>query len=152
MKAQGIRIIKTTRLKRLIAFVIDILILEFIFIPFNPLIKKVFQRGFEFDIIVDGNTSIIYLLIAMGAIALLYFSIFEYKLRQSIGKMFMNIYVISAYKEIRIWQVIVRNLLFIPIFPFNLLSIIDLIFFIVKNRRFSEIITKTDTVEAIARW
>lgn len=154
MKVQKVGVVKAGRLKRLIAFVIDLLVLEvFIFLPFSPLLRRIFPDKFGFGFIIEevAAKELALLLIALGLLMLLYFALFEYKLRQSIGKMALNIYVVSEYKELRLWQAIVRNMLFIPIFPFNIVPIIDAIFFLVKNRRFSEIITKTDTVEAMGR-
>ncbi len=154
MKVQKIGVLKAGRLKRLLAFIIDLFVLEFIvLLPFGSLLRRIFPDKFGFGVIVEGVVAkkFALILIVIGIVALLYFALFEYKLRQSIGKMALNIYVISEYKELRLWQAIVRNILFVPIFPFNILPIIDAIFFLFKNRRFSEIITKTDTVEAVGK-
>ena len=70
-------------------------------------------------------------------------------LRQSIGKIFTNIYVVSETKELKLWQLLVRNLFLIPFFPFVLLWIVDpaFMFFTKDNKRLSEILSKTKVVE-----
>ena len=68
---------------------------------------------------------------------------------QSIGKMLMKIYVISDNKVLKTWQLLVRNIVFIPIFPFVLLWILDplFMFFTKTNQRLTEILGKTRVVE-----
>lgn len=68
---------------------------------------------------------------------------------QTIGKMLMKIYVVSDNANIKTWQLFTRNLVFIPIFPFVLLWVLDplLMFFTKTNQRLSEILSKTKTVE-----
>ena len=70
-------------------------------------------------------------------------------MQQTIGKMLMKIYVVSDTKTLNPWQLLVRNLVFIPIFPFVLLWLIDplFMFFTKTNQRLSEILSKTRVVE-----
>ena len=68
---------------------------------------------------------------------------------QTIGKMLMKIYVVSDNDNIKAWQLFTRNLVFIPIFPFVLLWVLDplFMFFTKTNQRLTEILSKTKTVE-----
>lgn len=140
--------------KRGVAFIIDLFIINFIIIgPFRSIIQKLipsdsFSETYSY---IQQNPAlsnkIMALSIVIGVLILLYFMLFEYKLKQTIGKMIMNVYVISDLKELRLWQCFIRNLLFIPIFPLPLLWIADIVFLLWKNIRFSEVISKTRLVE-----
>ena len=68
---------------------------------------------------------------------------------QTIGKMLMKVYVVSDNKDLKRWQLLTRNLVFIPIFPFVLLWILDplFMFFTKTNQRLTEILSKTRVVE-----
>jgi len=89
------------------------------------------------------------MMILLSILALFYFAILEYKLGQSIGKIFMNIKVISITKKLLFWQCIGRSLFLLPVFPFFLLWAIDplFLFFNKKGQRLSEFLTKTKVVE-----
>ena len=80
---------------------------------------------------------------------ILYFYKMEKNMSQTIGKRITGIYVVSDQKELKAWQVIVRSLVFLPVFPFILLWIIDplFMFFNKSNQRLSEILSKTRVVE-----
>ena len=68
---------------------------------------------------------------------------------QTIGKMLMKVYVASDNNTLKAWQLLARNLVFIPIFPFVLLWILDplFMFFTKTNQRLTEILSKTRVVE-----
>jgi uncharacterized RDD family membrane protein YckC len=85
----------------------------------------------------------------MSILIILYFLMLEIKMSQTIGKMLMKVYVVSDNKELKAWQLLARNLVFIPIFPFVLLWILDPLFmlFTKTNQRLSEILGKTRVVE-----
>ena len=52
----------------------------------------------------------------------------QYRFRQTLGMMMFNIKIESLNKEIGIMQLIVSNLMLLPVFPFLLLWIIDPIY------------------------
>jgi hypothetical protein len=81
--------------------------------------------------------------------ALAYFSYQEFKFGDTIGKRLLKLYVKSDTKKLKYWQCLVRSLYFIPVFPLILLWIIDpvMTFFSDKNRRLSEIVSKTYTAQ-----
>ena len=141
--------------RRAIAFVIDLLIIEFIIaFPFRSILSGGIPVGSvrETYSYLQSHPGIGFrmnmVMIVIGLLALLYFAILEIKIQQTIGKMFMNIYVKSMTKRLTFWQCLVRNMFFILIFPFILLWIIDPIFMIFTkdNRRLSEILSKTMVV------
>ena len=75
--------------------------------------------------------------------------IMEKKLNQTPGKMLFNLYVNSQTKDLKYWQLFIRSIFLIPLFPFVLLWLIDplVMFFTKENQRLSEILSKTKVVE-----
>jgi uncharacterized RDD family membrane protein YckC len=141
--------------KRIAAFLIDMLMLAFfVFIPFRRVLSgSVNEYSFMASLkAAASNDELVRIFmpyyIAMSLIALLYFYLMEKKMQQTIGKKIMNLYVVSNEKELKRWQIFVRSLFFIPIFPFDLLIILDPLFMIFKssNQRLSEILSRTKVV------
>ncbi len=142
--------------KRMAAFVIDILIIEVVLaFPFQSVLRRImpeelsYSKAYEF---LSSNPESVALLstimIALSIIAILYFSISEYRLGQSIGKILMNINVVSEKKRLSFWQCIGRSLFLVPAFPLILLWAIDpiFLFFNKKGQSLSEVLTKTRVV------
>jgi len=128
-------------LKRLFAFVIDILIIDVIVLfPFRGLMGRIipdtgsFSKTFEF--LSDSSSNSITLIVSItAAFAILYFVILEKKLGQSPGKMLFNLYVKSQTKDLKYWQLFVRSVFLIPFFPFILLWVIDPIVMFFHQRK-----------------
>jgi len=142
--------------KRLLAFLIDLAVLEFIvFFPFNRLLRSAMPKNmgikesYNFFLHSGPGSMMATLSIIISFIALLYFVLLEYKIGQTIGKIMLNLYVVGEEKEIKAWQAIVRSMFLIPLFPFMALWIIDPVYlaFIGKNKRLSEVLSKTKVVE-----
>jgi uncharacterized RDD family membrane protein YckC len=81
----------------------------------------------------------------------LYSVIFDLKLGQSPGRMIMKLNLISTIKgeKITLLKVVIRALVFIPIFPFSLLWIIDPLYLLFTGNRLSDIFAKTQIVEEV---
>ena len=79
----------------------------------------------------------------------MYFFLMEKNMSQTIGKKVMNIYVTSDSGRLSAWQALLRNMIFIPLFPFDFLMVADpfFMFFMKSGRRLSEILSKTNVVE-----
>ena len=132
MKKRGLNLPKERRFvgpasiwKRAIAFIIDLLIIEFIIaLPFRGIFTRMIPAGslketYSYLQSHPGvSTKMNMVMVVIGLLALLYFAILEIKIQQTIGKMFMNIYVKSMTKRLTFWQCLVRNMFFILIFPF----------------------------------
>jgi uncharacterized RDD family membrane protein YckC len=145
--------------KRLLAFIIDIMIINFVILfPFRRLFQKIvpsslgFKETFEAVNAPELNSVIVLMSIFSAILMVLYFVLLEGKLRQSIGKILTGIYVVGEAKELRLWQLLVRNLFLVPFFPFILLWVVDPAFMLLTkdNKRLSEILSKTRVVERIA--
>jgi len=142
-------------LKRAAAFFIDLLIINVIVLfPFDSVFEKFipndsFSETFEF---LSGNadsTSIKAIIISASIVTILYFVIFEKKLKQTPGKMLFKLYVEGQGKDLKYWQLFARSVFLIPSFPFVLLWLIDpiVMLFTKENQRLSEILSRTKVVE-----
>ncbi len=141
-------ILPANLLKRAIAFLIDLAIVDIIIgFPFNSLIEK-FSPKNPFDLIYSSNPAILKIGFVMSIMAVLYFALLEYIVGQTIGKMIMNLYVESNIKEKKFWQYLVRSAFMIPAIPFAFFWIIDLSYLAFTNgqTRFLEKISRTKTV------
>ena len=144
-------------LKRLIAFLIDLFIINLIILfPFRRVFEKILPDSGSFSKTVDFlsnnsaySTSITVIILTIAFLSILYFMIFEKRLQQSPGKMLFNLYVKSQTKDLKYWQLFVRSMFLIPLFPFVLLWFIDpiVMFFNKDGQRLSEILSKTKVVE-----
>ena len=141
--------------KRIAAFLIDLAIINLvILLPFRSLLAKLFPADYSFlgtlKLLSSTDNSELITLVSfvMGIFIILYFYMLEKKMHQSIGKRIMKIYVASDGKELKLWQVLVRNIVFLPLFPFFLLWILDPLFmmFTKTNQRLSEILSRTKVV------
>lgn len=143
--------------KRIAAFFIDLVIINLIILfPFRRLFRNIIPIDYSFSeayrlLSTSANyTSFITLVsFVMSVLVILYFLMMEGRMRQTIGKMMMKIYVVSDNNSLSRWQLLVRNLAFIPVFPFVLLLALDPLFmlFTKTNQRLTEILSKTKVVE-----
>lgn len=141
--------------KRILAFIIDLAAINLIIItPFENSLKGLpamesFGDSYNYLMnnpsIVSHYTSIFF---AISLLSLLYFTLLEWKFGQTIGKMFMKIYV--QPNGITFFKALVRNLFIIPFFPFILLWVIDPILIITSKdgQRLEEKLTSTMVVES----
>lgn len=147
--------------KRVLAFIIDLLVLDLIVIaPFRSLIEKTLSLGegatySELMQYIAANPEVTAkftsVMVIITVIALLYFTILETKIRQTLGKALMGIYLISETedKQITFWRCLLSNLTFIPFFPFIILWVVDPFYMLTsqKSQRFMEKFSKIVVVE-----
>lgn len=151
-------------LKRASAFVIDLLIIDFVIgFPFTGLVERLSPKN-PFDLFTTGaNPGLTEIGIIISLISVLYFSILEYKIGQTAGKILMNIYVVDDYpnhqnnkndndKGKLFFNYIIRSLFLIPIIPFVFFWIIDPIYlaFNKDQKRFLEVLSHTKTVMKVS--
>ena len=141
--------------KRILAFLIDFAIMLFVLTPLTDLLGNAVPKDASFseayklllnEVSMKSYPVFVYLFASI--LIFIYFYKLESKYGQTIGKKLMNIYVVSTEDKLKKWQCIVRGLMFIPIFPFDLLILVDpLVMFATKtNQRLSEILSKTRVV------
>lgn len=143
--------------KRIVAFAIDMAIINLlIFYPFSGLFSRIIPKDYSFSDayrLLDGSAGNLGFLssasFAMAVLAVMYFLLQERKMQQTIGKMLMKIYVAGDNSGLKAWQLLVRNLVLLPVFPFFLLWIADPVFMLFNRdgQRLSEILSKTRVVE-----
>lgn len=145
--------------KRVVAFLIDLLVIDFaLFWPFEGIVRKAMPMDYSsiksiqefFSASSQAAESLTALTVLMGIIMVLYFVLMEYKLGQTIGKMLLNIRIVSESKEgLRIWQCLLRSIIWLPTFPFIVFWIVDPAYALLnqKNQRLLELVSKTRTVE-----
>ena len=143
--------------KRIAAFFIDIMIINLVVLfPFRRLFQNIIPKEYSFSeayrlLSSSANyTSFISSVsFIISILVILYFLMLEKRMSQTIGKMLMRIYVVGDNKILKTWKLLTRNLVFIPIFPFVLLWILDplFMFFTKTNQRLTEILSKTRVVE-----
>ena len=143
--------------KRIAAFFIDVTIINlFILFPFRSLFQSIIPKDYSlseaYNLLstsIDYTKFISSVSFVMLILVILYFLMMERKMQQTIGKMLMKIYVVSDNNSLKTWQLLARNLVFIPIFPFVLLWVLDplFMFFTKTNQRLTEILSKTRVVE-----
>ena len=143
--------------KRVIAFMIDMLIINLVvFFPFRGLFEDILPKDYSFSEaykFLSGSTDYAGFLtsvsLIMSVLIIMYFYMMERKMSQTIGKMLMKIYVAGDNKELKAWQLLARNIVFIPLFPFVLLWVLDplFMFFTKTNQRLSEVLSRTKVVE-----
>ncbi len=95
------------------------------------------------------NTIITVLMLYVFILVLLYFALLEYLVGQTAGMCFLNLKVENnAGQKITFWQALVRNCVFLPIFPFILFWFIDPAYLIFTKKRLSEQLSRTRTINA----
>jgi len=146
------KIILASAVKRLAAFGFDLLVINFILLyPFSKLIGMAFSSAKNYFLISDMR--LLPLVLAISLIYILYFTLFEYALGQTIGKMLTKLVSFSfENKKMSFLQALGRNLFLVPLMPFVFLWVIDPIFIIWKRISISEMITRTITVEVDEKW
>jgi uncharacterized RDD family membrane protein YckC len=150
--------------RRLLAFIADILILDFFVLdPFRSLFRSSLPSGnfteiYNFIMNNQAFMGQVYVSsVFMALVTIVYFAVMEWKFGQSLGKMIFRIYVVAEAggrgrkpaEGITFWQSLLRNLYLVPLFPFYLLIVIDPVymFFNTKNQRLSEVLSRSIVVE-----
>ena len=143
-------------LKRIAAFLTDLLILDLIIaFPFQKLLEKMIPSASASEIYRQISTNpalanqVYFIITLVGLMFIAYFAILEYKLGQTVGKMIFNIHVVSTKEkeDLKFWQCLFSNLIFIPLFPFIILWAVDPIYLFITKQTFSNSLTKTKVVE-----
>ena len=132
--------------RRLIAFIIDIMIIDLVILtPFYKLFQRFLPPGTFTEQLrfIQENPQVsipTHLLLVIGILIVLYFSYFEYKIHQTPGKIILGLYTMQERAKPSFWAYLLSNITFIPIFPFILLWIIDPLYMFItpKNQRLME--------------
>ena len=140
--------------KRSLAFLIDFGFISMtILAPVTTLLEKVvpttdFQTSYALFVKSQTTVSIItWTMIFVFTLIMLYFTILEYLIGQTAGKRLMNLEVVDMNNQPpSLVQCILRNLVFLPVFPFIVFWIIDPFYLLFTKQTLSEQLTKTRTI------
>ena len=132
--------------KRLVAYLIDMVILNSIIIfplhkKFSGLDSMTFNQILNF-----GKSKEIFTLGFIVIIVIIFYFVYlEFKQKQTIGKMFMNIYVVGLNGQMNLQQTILRNITK----PFSVVLIVDTLYMFFKkgHQRLFEVLSNTLVVE-----
>ena len=147
-------VVNASLLRRILAFLIDLLIINFIILrPFRNVLLKLmpsesFNEAYSYLLSnQNANAALFFITLMISLLALLYFVILQYKLGQTVGMMLLNLHI--EPKEIKLWQALVRNLFIIPVFPFFLLWVLDPVYILFnrEGQRFTEKLSNTKVVQ-----
>tara|TARA_Y100000310_G_scaffold305823_1_gene346413 strand:+ start:414 stop:809 length:396 start_codon:yes stop_codon:yes gene_type:complete len=125
----------------------------FVVSPFSRVLRGSITEG-SFTEILEYLTSnemllgnLLPVVVAITIMTIAYFTLFEFKYQQTIGKMIFKIKVVSLQKKLTIGACVVRALV---VLPFYFVTLIDVIYalFNAENQRVLEYFTKTKTVVA----
>ena len=111
-----------------------------------PLASETFnEETFEFDFNGDFDISDLIRISIVGVLTVLYWGVFEYKLRQSPGKMLLKIYVNPTDKNLTFSHSIIRNLSKMS----GLILVFDCLYMVVKktNQRYLETVAETEVLK-----
>jgi uncharacterized RDD family membrane protein YckC len=139
-------------IRRTIAFIIDMLIMQFTIITF---FENIFSSQLPSDIrhmlYVEPSSSVYAASIFIALMIFIYFTFTEFITGKSIGKKVMSIKVESTQDELKLSQVLLRNLALLPFFPFIILWIADPLFmmFSKNQKRLSDILAKTRVIQVM---
>ncbi len=144
--------VQASLLKRGIAFVIDLLILNiFILWPFNKFAPKASIADLRSLVQSAGLIKEMYIMAFFTSIVVIaYFSYFEYRFGQTPGKMLFKLKLKeSKSKPLSLIHYILSNIFLVQVFPFIILWFTELgyLLFSKTNQRWLEKIFKLELVE-----
>lgn len=140
--------------RRTLAFFLDMSLLSFTVLAPLSSFLDVFLPNTEFSTayhaLLENQTmsyALTVLMFFVLSLVLFYFALCEYFVGQTAGKRWMNLKVTTLEgKNITFFQALVRNLLFLPVFPFILFWLIDPLYLVFSKQRLSEQLSKTKTL------
>lgn len=141
--------------KRAVAYIIDIFVINLIIIsPFNRAFDniptEISSKGFIelYNYFLNNiSSNLIISLLIMALLSVLYWTVLEFKIGQSVGKLIMHIYVVPEKKEFTFFQVFIRNISKIS----SILLALDSLYLIFgyTGQRYFDKIAKTKVVEKV---
>ena len=132
--------VKATFFRRVIAYFLDGLIISLIItLPLYGSLDEDFQfvNGFDASILIRASI--------VSILTVLYWGVFEYKLKQSPGKMLLKLYVSPTNKNLTFSHAIIRNLSKMSGF----FLFIDCLYMVFKktNQRYLETVAETEVLK-----
>lgn len=144
--------------KRTLAFLLDISLLSItVLAPVSTLLEdfvpKTSDIATAYYALVQNqshSTVVTVVMLFVSLLVVLYFTLCEYFLGQTAGKRLLDLKVETMEgNPPAFWSCLVRNILFLPLFPFILFWIIDPLYLLFSKQRLSEQLSRTRTVNYI---
>ncbi|HOI18543.1 MAG TPA: RDD family protein [Candidatus Woesearchaeota archaeon] len=137
--------------KRVLAFLIDIIIISLLILPAYLPVANDYQ-GLSFEQIgqkVESDQYLLMLPFYAGLIAFFYFTLLEYSFSQTFGKKAFGIYVVNLEGKMTFGKALLRSVLFLDIPFFGLLRAFDFGYalFNPNNQRLLEQFSKTKSIQ-----
>lgn len=145
-------------LRRTLAFLLDMMLLFItVFAPVSTLLEDFVPKttnivtAYQALLQHQTNSSVItVVMLFVFLLVVLYFTLCEYFLGQTAGKRLLDLRAENLEGNTpTFWQCLVRNLVFLPIFPFMLFWIIDPLYLVFTKQRLSEQLSRTRTVNCV---
>ena len=141
--------------RRVLAFVFDLFVIDVVFVSsFKGFFEGVVPSGFSASMnFFESNAGLVQSLTVVVALiallVLLYFSVLQFRVGQTLGQYFVGVYVKSEGKVLSFWQCVLSNITFIPFFPFFILWVVDPLhmFFSGKSQRLMQRFAKVVVVQ-----
>ncbi len=132
--------------RRALAFLADLVVMNLVlFTPFEGILggymKGSWRESLNWTEIPNGLMAV---MVCMVVLALLYLSLLEFFLHQTVGMMLLGLYVEGSVSFSR---ALLRNVFIIPFFPFFLLWVVEPLYLFFRGERWLERLTSTRTVE-----
>lgn len=153
--------------KRVLAFLIDLSIVNLVIAtPFRNILVQLIPQDKSFNELyayVNMNPGISYVIyvvtILIALLLIVYFTVLEWGMGQTIGKRLLGLFVVQDLdkKELTskfnftspgFWQCLIRHIILIPIAPFIIFWVFDILmsFFSKKQQRLFETLTRTRVI------
>jgi uncharacterized RDD family membrane protein YckC len=145
--------------KRVLAFLIDFMIMQIVIVgPFSDALTSTIPMNYDFmqnyeylSAHMNVAEKLSTVLFIVFILAFIYSVLFELSLDQTPGRMLLNLYLMPENKQdkVNLLKIIIRNLVYLPFFPFYLLMIIDPLFLVFTGKRISDKFSRTVIVEDV---
>lgn len=134
--------------KRIFAFIIDLFIIDLLFFP--QFRRFVITESWTLEQVMQGQVSLpagfTMAVVAMGVLATLYFSLYQYYFAETLG---MRLLGIRVGGERTFWRCLLRNAYALPFFPFTIFWVVEPVYLFWRKERLLEKWSKTTTVELV---
>lgn len=134
-------------LKRLMAFIIDLFVINLVIVyPFRSALTGFFGTSLSFQLPERLPFEIWLAITAIILLSWAYFSLTQYLLNQTPGMMLVNIEIAG---QVSLAKGFFRNIYVFPVFPFYLLWILEPIVILIKKQGILDRISKTKVIETV---
>ncbi len=134
-------------LKRIIAFIVDLLLINLVIAtPFRKILEPYVAGSFQqnLDMISNAGTTFYLAFFSIVVLAWLYLTLTQFYLKQTVGMMLFHLYVDG---RVTFFRCLLRNIFIIPFFPFYLFWIVDPVYYLFKKLRFLEEMSQTKVIQ-----